>query len=359
MNATRRHDADRLVQAATAHRIMSRGKPEQERRALAEAVLRTLDSGPRPMMGTNTVKQLRAQRVKALADGTAEPVAFWYDDPELLTVDDGGVFQIYFNDMIDDWFGISSAMITEALLSAGGKDVLVHVNSPGGMVFEGLSIHSAFKQYAGKVTMRVEGLAASAASFIILAGDEVLIEPGAMIMIHDAWDITIGDAAEHRKTADILDKVSDSIATMYAEKAGTGKDDWRAAMIEESWYAGEEAVTAGLADTVVAADGIGSGNRADQRPRAQRWSGIFAKMPGRPAAAVTEPPEDDPRPVVPELDAPPLPAEEPTPDPNPAPPAPAPAPAEPEHTEDLADLLAGIDLSAALRNAFPPRGVPA
>lgn len=305
----------------------------------------------------NAVKQMRAQRVKALADGTAEPVAFWYDDPTLLTVDDGGIFHIYFNDMIDDWFGISSAMITEALLTAGGKDVLVHVNSPGGMVFEGLSIHSAFKQYAGKVTMRVEGLAASAASFVILAGDEVLIEPGAMIMIHDAWDITIGDAAEHRKTADILDKVSDSIATMYAEKAGTSKDEWRTAMIEESWYSGEEAVTAGLADRVVSAGGEdGTSDSAGQRPKAQRWTSVFAKAPRRPAAAAAEPAEPDP-PKVPELDAPALPAEEPVTDP--APPAPEPAPAEPEPTEDLADLLAGIDLSAALRTAFHPRGVPA
>lgn len=306
----------------------------------------------------NAIKQMRAQRVKALADGTAEPVAFWFDDPSLLTVDDGGVFQIYFNDMIDDWFGISSAMITEALLSAGGKDVLVHVNSPGGMVFEGLSIHSAFKQYAGKVTMRVEGLAASAASFVILAGDEVLIEPGAMIMIHDAWDITVGDAAEHRKTADILDKVSDSIATMYAEKAGTSKDEWRTAMITESWYSGEEAVDVGLADSVVAVGGEESdkSNRTGQRPKAQRWSGIFAKAPRRPAAAEAELADPDP-PKAPEPDAPALPAEEPVTDP--APPAPESAPAEPEPEEDLADLLAGIDLSAALRTAFHPRGVPA
>lgn len=305
----------------------------------------------------NAVKQLRAQRVKALAEGTAAPVAFWYDDPELTTVDNGGQFEIYFNDMIDDWFGISSAMIVEALQAAGGKDVLVHVNSPGGMVFEGLAIHSAFKQYAGNVTMRVEGLAASAASFVILAGNEVLIEPGAMIMIHDAWDITIGDAAEHRKTADILDKVSESIATMYAEKAGTSKDTWRAAMIEESWYSGEEAVTAGLADSVVTATGgTDSGNRADRKPTARSWSGVYAKAPRRPAAVEAEPAEPDP-PKAPELDAPTLPAKEPVPDP--APPVPESAPAEPEPEEDLADLLAGIDLSAALRTAFHPRGVPA
>jgi ATP-dependent protease ClpP protease subunit len=303
----------------------------------------------------NAIKQYRAQRVKALAEGSAEPVAFYWDDPELTTVDNGGGFEIYFNDMIDDWFGISSAMIVEALQAAGGKDVLVHVNSPGGMVFEGLAIHSAFKQYSGRVTMRVEGLAASAASFVILGGDEVLIEPGAMIMIHDAWDITIGDAAEHRKTADILDKVSDSIATMYAEKAGTSKDTWRAAMIEESWYSGEEAVTAGLADSVVTS--AGTSDAAPSRARAQRWSGIFAQAPRRPAAAVAPP---EPTVSAPEPDAPPLPdpAPEPAPAVEPAPPAPAPEP-EPKPTEDLADLLAGTDLSAALRTAFHSRGVPA
>lgn len=303
----------------------------------------------------NAVKQLRAQRVKALADGSAAPVAFWYDDPELTTVDSGNGFEIYLNDMIDDWFGISSAMIVEALQAAAGKDVLVHVNSPGGMVFEGLAIHSAFKQYAGNVTMRIEGLAASAASFVILAGDEVLIEPGAMVMIHDAWDITIGDAAEHRKTADILDKVSDSIATMYAKKAGTSKETWRAAMIEESWYAGEEAVTAGLADSVVTASGTSAS--ADRRPAAHSWSGIFARAPRTPAAAAV-PPESAP--PAPEQDALPLPdpAPEPQPVTDPAPPAPEPGP-EPEPEENLTDLLAGIDLSAALRTAFHPRGVPA
>lgn len=200
----------------------------------------------------NALKQLRDARMKSAAEGNPKPVNFFWDDPELLTVDGADAFEIHFNDMIDDWFGISSAMIVEALIAADGRDVLVHLNSPGGMVTEGLSIHSQFKQYAGKVTMRVEGIAASAASFVMLAADEVLIEPNAMVMIHDAWDITIGPASEHRKTADLLDKISANIASMYAGKSGTDVEDWRAAMIEESWYVGQEAVDAGLVDSITA-----------------------------------------------------------------------------------------------------------
>lgn len=298
--------------------------------------------------------QLRAQRLRALADGSAEPIAFYWDDPELTTAETSNGFEIYFNDMIDDWFGISSAMVVEALQAAGGRDVLVHVNSPGGMVFEGLAIYSAFKQYEGKVTMRVEGLAASAASFIICAGTEVLIEPGAMVMIHDAWDITIGDAAEHRKAADVLDKVSDSIAAMYALKGGGEAATWRAAMVEETWYSGQEAVDAGLADSVVG--DTAPANAADgRRPAAStpRWSGLYATAAAKRAA--TEwggPGESDPKPADPPADAPPIPAPaEPT-DPDPVP---GPEPA----TEDLIDPFDGIDLSAALRTAFSSRGVPA
>jgi ATP-dependent protease ClpP protease subunit len=251
----------------------------------------------------NALARVRAARLKALKDtGDVSPVALYWDDPELLTDGSGDTFQLWFNDMIDDWFGISAAMIVEALLVADGRDVLVHLNSPGGLVTEGLSIHSTFKQYAGKVTMRVEGLAASAASFVMLAADEVIIEPNAMVMIHDAWDITMGPASEHRKTADFLDKVSDNIASMYAAKSGTDAADWRAAMLEETWYIGAEAVDAGLADSVTS-DGTELETAA-----ASRWSSIYAGGRRGAAAKATGgkigcwPPVDlAPEPVTPKL----------------------------------------------------------
>lgn len=235
----------------------------------------------------NTLKQLRTGRAKAVMDGTPAPVAFYWDDPELLTDDtDGGPFQIWFNDMIDDWYGISAAMIVEALLNADGRDVLVHLNSPGGMVTEGLSIHSTFKQYAGKVTMRVEGLAASAASFIMLAADEVVIEPNAMVMIHDAWDITIGGPAEHQKALDLLVKVSNNIASMYAGKSGGEAEDWRAAMVEETWYIGQEAVDAGLVDSVADDEAEVPESVAAFGARS-RWCAMHDKAPKRAGGKIT------------------------------------------------------------------------
>lgn len=238
----------------------------------------------------NALKQLRAARMRSAAEGAPRPVAFFWDDPELLTVESGDVFEMHFNDMIDDWFGISASMIVEALIAADGRDVLVHLNSPGGMVTEGLSIHSQFKQYAGKVTMRVEGLAASAASFVMLAADEVLIEPNALIMIHDAWDLTAGPASEHRKTADLLDKISDSIASMYAGKADGNPADWRAAMLEETWYVGQEAVDAGLVDALT--DDRATADAPEESTAAARtdWRGVFDIAPRRAVDLDAPPP---------------------------------------------------------------------
>lgn len=234
---------------------------------------------------TNMLKQIRNGRMRAAAEGSPTPVAFFWDDPELLTVDTGDKFEIHFNDMIDAWFGISAAMITEALVAADGRDVLVHLNSPGGMVFEGLSIHSQLKQYSGNITVRVEGLAASAASFVMLAADQVLIEPGAMVMIHDACNITIGNAADHRKEADLLDKISNNIAALYAGKAGDDTETWRAAMIEETWYTGQEAVDAGLADAIVDEPATDSTAAAHTD-----WRGVFDLAPRRPVDLTQPPP---------------------------------------------------------------------
>jgi len=238
----------------------------------------------------NALKQLRAARMRSAAEGSPQPVAFFWDDPELLTVDGDTTFEIHFNDLIDDWFGISASMIVEALIAAGGRDVLVHLNSPGGMVTEGLSIHSQFKQYAGKVTMRVEGIAASAASFMMLAADEVLIEPNALVMIHDAWDVTAGPASEHRKTADLLDKISDSIASMYAGKAGGDAADWRTAMLEETWYVGQEAVDAGLVDALT--DDRAAADTVEETTAAARtdWRGVFDIAPRRAVDLDAPPP---------------------------------------------------------------------
>lgn len=179
----------------------------------------------------------------------------------------------------DDWWGgVSASMLVEALQSMSGP-LVMHVNSPGGDVFEALAMYSTLKNYPGAVEVRVEGLAASAASYLALAADTTVIEPNAMMMIHEAWGFTRGPAAEMRKAADVLDKTSGNIASIYQAKAGGDVADWRAAMLEETWYTGQEAVDAGLADAVTT-------NRAASDPAgeglaAARWDlAVFAHAPG-------------------------------------------------------------------------------
>lgn len=230
------------------------------------------------MRRPNMLNQMRTARMRSAAEGNTRPVAFFWDDPELLTVDGANTFEIHFNDMIDDWFGISASMIVEALIAADGRDVLVHLNSPGGMYTEALAIHSQFKQYGGDITFRIAGMAASAASVIMLAGDRIEITTGSLVMVHDAWDVTAGDEAAHVKAGTVLGKISDAMAGLYAAKAGGGAADWRSVMREETWYTDQEAVEAGLVDALVT-DTPAEDDAATTASAATNWSGVFDRAP--------------------------------------------------------------------------------
>lgn len=157
------------------------------------------------------------------------------------------------------WFdeGISAADVATILREAGPGALNVRINSGGGDVFDGVAIHSLLARHAGTVTVTVDGLAASAASFIMLAGDRIVAARNAFVMIHDAMTMPYGNAATLRATADLLDKVSDNIADMYAERAGEDAEYWRGKMTENGedgvWYTGQEALDAGLVDEITVA----------------------------------------------------------------------------------------------------------
>jgi ATP-dependent protease ClpP protease subunit len=155
-------------------------------------------------------------------------------------------------DVYDDigaggWFGggISAADVVAQLAEITG-DVEVHINSGGGDVFDGIAIYNALNARSG-VTIVVDGIAASIASVIAQAGQSRVIAPGAMMMIHDALSLCIGNAGDMRETADLLDQVSNNLASIYAARGGT-VEDWRAAMQAETWYGAQDAVDAGLMD---------------------------------------------------------------------------------------------------------------
>lgn len=169
-------------------------------------------------------------------------------DSENATTDSTKVF-IY--DIIgDSWFGDATpaSEFIKQISAIKTPNIELHLNSPGGDIFDGVAIYNALKQHSAKVTVIVDALAASAASFIAQSGDEIIMTEGAMMMIHDGRAGVYGPAADMRKTAGILDQLSNNVAAIYAARAGQTEQFWRDQMIEETWYNAAEAVDAGLAD---------------------------------------------------------------------------------------------------------------
>jgi len=167
------------------------------------------------------------------------------------------------------WFmdGISASDVAAALKEAGPGPINVRINSGGGDVFDGVAIHSLLARHPGTVTTYVDGLAASAASFIMLAGERVVASRNSMVMIHDAMTGVFGAKARLQRALELLDKVSDNIADMYAEKAGEDVEYWRAKMEENGeegvWYTGQEALDVGLVDDITGDDEEDEDERVD------------------------------------------------------------------------------------------------
>lgn len=156
---------------------------------------------------------------------------------------------VYIYDQIGG-FGVTAGDFTRDLQALGGKPIDLHVNSEGGDVFDGLAIYNALRNHSAPVTAYVDSLAASAASFIIQAASKIVIAKTASVMVHEANGIVLGPADDMRKMADLLDDASENIAEIYADRSGKPAKSWRSAMKAETWYRGDEAVKAGLADEV-------------------------------------------------------------------------------------------------------------
>lgn len=153
--------------------------------------------------------------------------------------------------MIYSWYGIDSTAPKDIVLPENGSDITVEINSPGGDVFSGSEIYTALKKYKGKVSVEIVGIAASAASVIAMAGDEVHISPTAQMMIHNASGRISGNADDMKHEAGILDGISESIAESYARRTGRPVEDFAKLMDAETWFTAKTAVEAGLADDVM------------------------------------------------------------------------------------------------------------
>ncbi|MCF6111989.1 head maturation protease, ClpP-related [Mesorhizobium muleiense] len=168
-----------------------------------------------------------------------------------------------------DWFGegVTAKRISAALRAIGKQDVVVNVNSPGGDYFEGLAIYNMLREHPAKVTVKVLGIAASAASIIAMAGDEIQIARAGFLMIHNTWVIAMGDRHQLRDVADWLEPFDQAAADIYAARTGM-KDTEIAKMLDrETWIGGSDAVDKGFADSLLDSDEVSTKAKNSAEPR--------------------------------------------------------------------------------------------
>lgn len=164
------------------------------------------------------------------------------------------IFNVIGNDYWGD--GVTASRIAAALRSIGGEDVTVNINSPGGDMFEGLAIYNLLREYEGKVIVKVLGLAASAASVIAMAGDEVQIGRGAFLMIHNCWVYAMGNRHDLAQIASDLEPFDKAMNDIYGARTGLDTATIDAMMDAETYIGGSDAVDKGFADRLLSADEI-------------------------------------------------------------------------------------------------------
>ena len=174
--------------------------------------------------------------------------AGWY---RMSNAGDDGVAHIRLYDTIGGWFGKTAKDFARELDELDASEIVVSINSLGGDVFDGIAIFNALRMKDAKIVTQVDSMAASIASVIAQAGDERHMVTGSQMMIHEAWGIAWGDAQEMRDYADLLERQTANIASIYAERSGLPAADFRELMGQETWFDASETVDQQLADRIV------------------------------------------------------------------------------------------------------------
>ncbi|MBS4048151.1 MAG: Clp protease ClpP [Alphaproteobacteria bacterium] len=241
-----------------------------------------------------SLRKLSAPRFDAVPDGIewdiSSAVAKWR--PEIKAAEKEVDNTISILDVIGvDWWtgeGVTAKRISAALRSIGDRDVVVNINSPGGDMFEGLAIRSMLAEHKGKVTVKVLGLAASAASVIAMAADEIQIARAGFFMIHNAWLVAIGDRNALREIADTMEPFDAAMADLYSARTGVSIKDVSKMMDKETWIGGSAAVEQGFADALLASDEIetddAKASAPDRRIAAQMIEAALARGESMPRA---------------------------------------------------------------------------
>jgi len=189
----------------------------------------------------------------------------------------------------DDYYGgVSAINFAKELASIKAATIHLRINSPGGDVFAGRAMEQAIREHKSRVVTHVDGYAASAASYVALAADEVLIAPGAMFMIHKAWTLAMGNSDDLKQTASLLDQIDEALVKSYADATGQDPEQLAKWMTEETWFTAEQSVEYGFADAIASGSDKASA-------RAKAWD--LSAYRNAPAARTELPePEDDPTP---------------------------------------------------------------
>jgi ATP-dependent Clp endopeptidase proteolytic subunit ClpP len=167
--------------------------------------------------------------------------------------DDTAYIEIFDVIGYDPWWdeGVSASKFIAELREITAPNIELHINSPGGDVYEGIAIYNALRDHPANIVATVDGIAASAASFIAVAADKVVMNRNSEMMVHLPWGGCIGNADDMREMADQLDKIGKNLASIYATRCGGTVEDWLTILKAETWLNPEEAVEAGLADEIV------------------------------------------------------------------------------------------------------------
>lgn len=185
-------------------------------------------------------------------DAPSDVMAKWAETPVAAAGDDDTTITM-FEVIGEDWWtggGVTAKRVSAALRSIGERDVTVKINSPGGDMFEGIAIYNLLRAHPAKVTVEVLGWAASAASIIAMAGDEIRMGLGTFMMVHNAWGVVIGNRHDMREAADLFDGFDGAIVDIYEARTGMKRAEIVKLMDAETFMGPSEAVKHGFADMV-------------------------------------------------------------------------------------------------------------
>jgi ATP-dependent protease ClpP protease subunit len=226
-------------------------------------------------------------------DAPSDVLAKWAEKPLAAESDDPNTISIY--DVIgeDMWTGggFTAKRMGAALRAIGKNPVTVKINSPGGDMFEGIAIYNLLREHPAKVTVDVMGWAASAASIIAMAADEIRMGLGTFMMVHNAWGMVIGNRHDMRDGADLFEGFDSAIVDIYAARTKLERKAIEKLMDAETFMGPSEAVDKGFADAIaddLKADDASASNNIDSRLMARRQTEAALAKAGYPRSLRSE-----------------------------------------------------------------------